>query len=283
MIRSNVIDFLSSRVDNKSSTIAFYYCAFSDIVTLQTVSILGTILKQLLLPKSSLLDTLNSALSSTFENVSRSPDRKELTKLLGSVLEAYSQVYVIIDGLDECEKNVQQDVLYAINEIVQIPEHTVKVWVSNREDAEIKNTLKAYSCLYISEANVTGDIANYVEASVKSRLSDGDLLIRDPGLENEIISTLTAKSQGMCVLCKPPKSRFMLILLGFFGYPSSLRRCVMLLNLMPLLENLSKNCQAALLKHTHGLWKGWRRDGESFFPLPKRSSNGSSAQDDPYL
>ena len=203
MIRSNVIDFLSSKVDNKNSTIAFYYCAFSDIVTLQTVSILGTILKQLLLPKSSLLDTLNSALSTTFENVSRSPDRKELTKLLGSVLEAYSQVYMIIDGLDECEKNVQQDVLYAISEIVQIPEHIVKVWVSNREDAEIRNTLKAYSCLYISEANVTGDIANYVEASVKSRLSDGDLLIRDPGLENEIISTLTAKSQGMCVLCKP--------------------------------------------------------------------------------
>ena len=201
MIRSNVINFLSCKVDNKSSVIAFYYCTFSDVVTLQTVSILGTILKQLLLPKSSLLDTLRSELSSAFQSGSGTPDRVELAILLNQVLKAYSEIYVIIDGVDECEKNVQNDILYAIEDMIELNQCTVKVWISSREDTDIMNGLRKYPSIHIAETKVTGDIENYVQTAVKSKLQSGELFIRDQTLEEEIISTLTTKSQGMYVSC----------------------------------------------------------------------------------
>ena len=181
--------------------VTFYYCTFSDVVTLQTVSILGTILKQLLLPKSSLLDTLHSELSSAFQSGSRTPDRVELAILLHSVLKAYSEIYVIIDGVDECEKNVQQDILYAIEDMIELNQCTVKVWISSREDTDIMNGLRKYPSIHIVETKVTGDIANYVQVAVKSKLQSGELFIRDQTLEKEIISTLTTKSQGMYVSC----------------------------------------------------------------------------------
>lgn len=214
ILTSNVINFLSSKVDNKSSAIAFHYCTFSEPITLQTVSILGTILKQLLLPKSSLLDTLYSELSFAFQINSQIPDAKDLAFALRSVLTSYSEVYIIIDGLDECEKDVQQDILYAIEKIIELDEYTIKVWISSREDTDIMNELKKYPSIHIAETKVAGDIANYVEVAVKAKLQSGELFIRDQNLEEEIISTLTTKSQGMFLwvslqlqeMCDTPQS-----------------------------------------------------------------------------
>jgi hypothetical protein len=108
-------------------------------------------------------------------------------------------VYIILDGLDECGKDVQQDILLAVNRLAHFHQTIVKVFVSTREDTQIANPLRGYPCVHMSEARLRGDIIQFVEETVKLKLHSGELLIRDPALEQEIISTLVTKSQGMYV------------------------------------------------------------------------------------
>ncbi len=198
-ISSNVVDYLASKTDNQTSATAYYYCDFSEKQTLETVSILGTLIKQLMLPKTSLLETTGAQILRTYSDGIRSPSREELIDLLCSILAAYSLVYVMLDGLDECERDVQQDILLALNRLAHFGQTTVKVFISSREDAQIANALRGYPFVQMSEAKLRDDIVQFVEETVKSKLYSGELLIRDPALEQEIISTLVTRSQGMYV------------------------------------------------------------------------------------
>jgi hypothetical protein len=175
---------------------AYYHCTISDIRTLTTHAILGTVLKQLLLPKTSLLHALRSQIESAFLSDHHVPEKEELARLLWLVSKAFSQVYIIIDGLDECEKVVQQDILFAMDRVILLHPQT-KVWVASREDSEIKKGLEKHPYIKISEAHIAVDIVNFVQAAVAAKLCSGDLQIRDADLEDEIVSTLVTKSHGM--------------------------------------------------------------------------------------
>lgn len=123
--------------------------------------------------------------------------REDLLDLVRSVLGLFSRIYIVIDGLDECGKDTQEDIMFIVKILASFDKAILKVLVFSRENARLSTVLKQYPCVHTSEAALTGDILSYVQATVASKLEAGELVIHNPALKEEIISELVTKAQGM--------------------------------------------------------------------------------------
>lgn len=193
---SKVIDTLLSTPEVDAGTVIYFYCDYADHRTLDTCNILGSILLQLLRAKP-IPEPLMAMIRNSYEDGLRTPETKELIAIVCAAVKLFSQVFIIIDGLDECNKNVWQDVLVLIKALIQKRTPCVKVFVSCREEDQILQGLAQYSHIQISSEAVSRDISAFIQGTVRSLLDSGDLKIHNPTLEKDITHKLEAKAQGM--------------------------------------------------------------------------------------
>lgn len=179
------------------SALSYFYCDYSDSRTLETLNTFGSILQQLLSRKSALPEEVATTIKQIYAEGMSLPSREDLIGLVRSVLKLPPRTYVVIDGLDECSKDAQEDVLFIVKGLANFDKAVVKVVVFSHENAHLSSVLKHYPCVHMSEAALTRDIMSYVESTVKSKLDAGELVIRNPALKEEIISELVTKAQGM--------------------------------------------------------------------------------------
>ncbi|MCJ1425582.1 hypothetical protein MMC29_003482 [Sticta canariensis] len=133
----------------------------------------------------------------SYEDRLRTPETKEMIAIICAAVELFSRICIIIDGLDECKKNVWQDVLILIKDLIQKRTPCVKVFVSCREEDQILQGFSRYSHIQISTEVFSRDIIAFIQGTVRSRLDSGDLKIINPALEKDISNKLEAKAQGM--------------------------------------------------------------------------------------
>ena len=143
---------------------------------------------------------MDSLLREVYRSGTRVPDKDELVEIFCSIVTQYHQgVFLVIDGLDECGQEVQEEVLSVVTYLMALDRGIVKVYVSSRSDTRISTTLSDYPQINIHESQLIGDITMFVEETVKSKIDKKDLVLRDPALQQEIVSELVAKAHGMFV------------------------------------------------------------------------------------
>ena len=191
-----MIDTFLSTPEANGEVVVYFYCDYADHRTLDTCNILGTILLQLLRTKP-IPEPIRAMIRRSYEDGLRTPETKELIAIICSAVELFCRVCIIIDGLDECKKNVWQDVLVLVKGLIQKRTPCVKVFVSCREEDQILQGLSRYSHIQISTEVVSRDIIAFIQGTVRSRLDSGDLKILNPALEKDICNKLEAKAQGM--------------------------------------------------------------------------------------
>ncbi|KAL9118912.1 MAG: hypothetical protein Q9187_004534 [Circinaria calcarea] len=197
ILASNVIDTLLNEVHHEEA-VTFHYCDYSDKKTLETSTILGTVIKQLLSRRPTIPDAVGSLLREAYGFGTKVPDKDELVEILCSILVSnYQGAFLVIDGLDECGREVQGEVLSMVTYLMASDRVAVKIYISSRKDTHISTTLGNYPQVNIHESQLTGDITIFVEETVNSKIDKGDLVLRDPALKQEIVSELVAKAHGM--------------------------------------------------------------------------------------
>lgn len=194
--RSTAVDKLLATVDLGKTGVAYYYCDYADHRTLETVSILGTIIMQLL-RTIQIPAKVQEDIFRIYDNGLRTPMVEELIGVHNSVIKNFSEIYIVIDGLDECDKDTRHDILSYIKEIAISNISLVRVFVSCREEDQILHSLKLHSYIHLTASMLSDDIESFVVNSVSSRIKSEDLKIRNPALEREIIAELMAKADGM--------------------------------------------------------------------------------------
>jgi hypothetical protein len=120
-----------------------------------------------------------------------------------SLIEDLSQVYVVLDALDECPEQERGDILGFITGIVttQVQCH-IKVFVTSRKEMDIAKAFgdRHIPTLQIQTENVTADIETFARGQVE-KLQAGEhgktLYITNNGLKEKIIRTLATKAEGM--------------------------------------------------------------------------------------
>jgi len=90
-------------VHYERSAIAYCYCDHADGKTLEAPSIIGTLIQQLLIVKSTIDEIAASMIRKMYHQGLGHPPFDKLIDLLCHIIGGYDLVYIVIDGLDEAE------------------------------------------------------------------------------------------------------------------------------------------------------------------------------------
>ena len=174
----------------------YYYCDYADQRTLQTDRILGTILKQLL-PGDQTPKEIESQILRAYRDGQRTPEVHEVVEIVCSLMQKHPVSYIVFDGLDECEKQPRQDILNFLARLSTFGKVSMHALVSCRDEDQLLRSLLSYPRINLTAVALESDIKLYVKSSVRSRIKSGELTIRDPDLEHQIVHELVDKAHGM--------------------------------------------------------------------------------------
>ena len=196
LYRSRVIDDLMVVSGSRKPHVVYYYCDYADSRTLQAKHLFEAIVKQLIIQRI-VPKEVECQLRQSVIDEARVPGETLLQEGILSTVKAFRGLYVILDGLDECENETRRDITALIARLLVRNEAVVKIYVSCREDEHILQSLDVHSCIQLSETMMATDINAFIAGSVRSKVESGKLRINSPAVEEDIVAELVAKAHGM--------------------------------------------------------------------------------------
>ncbi|KAL7265790.1 hypothetical protein RUND412_011683, partial [Rhizina undulata] len=199
-------DFPSSSVIDMprptNHAVAYFYCKYGEIDRQEPQSILSTIVKQL-----SLLSPdgfLPKAVISHYEEQKKDGvDSRRLgldksVELIQRLSKAFEQTVIIIDALDECNKEKRYNLLVALKKL-RSSTKGLKIFLASRNDDDIRIELENEAEVCIQPSDNSDDIELFVVAEVEKYISTKRLLGGEvrPELKRAIIETLIKGADGM--------------------------------------------------------------------------------------
>ena len=149
--------------------------------------------------KSIVPEHVESELKHAYLDEVRMADFELLQASICCMIAPSSRLYMIIDGIDECEKPAREYLIALLERLLALSNASVKIFVSSREDNQISRSFDKYPCVQLSETLLAKDIETFVIGSVRSKINTRRLRVSDPALEHEIVSELVTKAHGMLV------------------------------------------------------------------------------------
>lgn len=181
----------------------YFYCDFRDSKKQHAVGLLASLLAQLS-AKSDPCYKILSALYSECDAGSRQPNDDELIGCLEDMLNLEGQppTYIIIDGLDECPGDSDQEyprerVLEQVEKLVALRLPNIRICVTSRPEADIQDVLTSLASHAISLHDEQGqkrDIDDYVRYMVYSDRKMRKWREEDKEL---VVESLSQKAGGM--------------------------------------------------------------------------------------
>ena len=135
------------------------------------------------------------------ETEGRTPQKLNLDETINIILALLETngAFIIIDGLDECDSTRRQDLLLAMQRLVQDSKRLVKVFISSRDDNDIVSSLKTCPNVSIGVIDNSKDIGRFVDSHVEKTIQEKRLLCGNVSdeLKLHIFKTLSEKAGGM--------------------------------------------------------------------------------------
>jgi hypothetical protein len=121
------------------------------------------------------------------------------TDLFASTAKCYQQVFIVIDGLDECPEERRSPILDFVIEVSSQLDSNIKVFVSSRKEFDISSRFVNLNtpAIELETGKITPDIQNFVRHEASRLRTESELRVRDDALFAEIIQKLVAMSDGM--------------------------------------------------------------------------------------
>ncbi|KAL8947110.1 MAG: hypothetical protein Q9222_006572 [Ikaeria aurantiellina] len=196
VLTSSIVDALHLDSAVPKSSIAYYYCVYADQSTLQAERILGTLLKQFLVNGHIPL-ALERRIPHANGRIDYSLSTSDLIDLICLAIKQMSFAFVIIDGMDECESNTIKEISVLLRRLRNFDASTVRLFISCRQEDQMLRYLQGVPTIHVTSLALHQDIKTFVAGSVSSRILAGELKVRNPDLEKEIIDELVNKAHGM--------------------------------------------------------------------------------------
>lgn len=195
-----VIDTLTAS-DRKArhEPVIYFYCNRNDPQRRDPTCILRAIVKQI----SIALPGLPKVVVAEYEN--RTQDGleagplgfQECHELLVSLLDIFPQTTLLIDGLDESDPTERGRLLELLTTIIHSSTSVVRIFVSSRDDVDIKLKLEKVPNLYISAEDNKDDIERFIHRELAE---PNTRLFKLPApLKELIVETLVENANGMYV------------------------------------------------------------------------------------
>lgn len=177
ILSSSVIKHLKDRHDSKPSTaLAYFYFSFSDTQKQNVDGMLASLIKQV---GSRQLDKQLLQRLGEYMTKGQRPDAKTLREVLISSLSRFSDVYVVIDALDECPvlNERRERLLESLNYILANTPDSLHVFLTSRKepdiDAQIRDHLskpwKMEIDLLAHREILNRDICHYIDSKLATK------------------------------------------------------------------------------------------------------------------
>ncbi|KAJ6563714.1 hypothetical protein DFH09DRAFT_1364088 [Mycena vulgaris] len=194
VLASIVVDDLRTNLDSQSTGVAVLYLSHKETEVQAPSNLLAGLWRQLVVeyPISS---DLYGLYAKHRERRTR-PSLGEIHTILWSTLSQYSNVFIVVDALDEYPEQQRHILLRCIESLGS----SVNLMLTSRPHITVKHIFPKLETLDIRATE--DDIRRHVDAEIlrSSRLSRH--IERSPGLREEIEATIVRRSDGMFLLAK---------------------------------------------------------------------------------
>lgn len=189
VIMAIVINHISNTSDAKSIGLAYIYGDYKNSSQQTSSELLASLAKQLAASKSQPPTEL-ADLAAMLQGEARRPDLQQSQKLLASMCESFSRVYLLVDALDEIRTSERKKFLSAL---YKIESGCISFFFTSRPNiGDIQSQLKDATRLPIRAADA--DIRLYVRHRI---YEDETFQARIKSFEAELIETVTELAAGM--------------------------------------------------------------------------------------
>jgi hypothetical protein len=193
--RASIVEYLLKGKRDNVISITFFFPRFDDTISLEAETILRSIIRQSLNSND-----LPSEIESRLEKIEKHPlsSLEAINDLLEGILALSKACYIIIDALDEFDKS-ERDILLKTLSSLSTAGGNVKLFLAGRDSLseEIKRRFQPVYHISMSCTQAQSDISRYISEIIDERLSNGDLVVGDNSIIQEIQDALIQGAQGM--------------------------------------------------------------------------------------
>ena len=181
----------------EDNAVAVLYLSYRDQVEQSAKHLIGSLIRQVAHRKRTLSDDVTGLYHKHRPEGSR-PTTKELSNLLYSEITHLSEVFILVDAMDECSVNnhTREDLLTTLQGLLEMP--NVRLMITSRPVASIEAHLQGMAYLEIRAADE--DIRKYVENRIPKERRLIPYVRGDNAFRISVIDTIIAKAQGMYVM-----------------------------------------------------------------------------------
>jgi len=188
-----VINHLSCKIATNEEKIklglAYIYCDYKERLRQTRISIISSILRQLLQLYRS------TARENTVPNIPL--DLEGRITSLRSIVEAFEEVFLVVDALDEFSE-VEDGREQFLNSLLALGSSAVKLklFITSRPAPSLERKFSAQERLAVDSSNV--DIDSYIRYRIEQKPKLKRWIDKEPDLEHTILSKVKEKSTSMC-------------------------------------------------------------------------------------
>ena len=195
ILASTVITHLRQQSSAKDHIVVYYFYDYKDIKTQSPLKMFETLLAEICRQSPDALAFLSSQ-SEKYREFNSTYSISILRQMFLDCLSTAKcqQIHIVIDALDEC--NDRMKLLEQLHLIIGAGSQ-LKIFMTSREEVDLKKSLGSLPQLSLSGSGTTGDIRLYIEHQLEKLITSGELRFRNPILKDEIRDALSAKADGM--------------------------------------------------------------------------------------
>jgi len=192
--RSNVINHIQQIYLRGDVGLCFAYFSFADPTFQDLRLLIALCLKQLCEQQGTVPEELMRV-----KQLAKEPSGVIKTGIFTKIAMSYQQIFIVIDGLDECPEESRSRILDFIVEVSSNPDSIIKVFVSSRKEPDISARFKRLNApaIELETGKITPDIQTFVRHEALRLRAESSLRVRDDALFTEIIESLVDMSDGM--------------------------------------------------------------------------------------
>ncbi|KAH8586021.1 ankyrin repeat-containing domain protein [Bisporella sp. PMI_857] len=196
VVTAAAIDGLLCRPWKGNDHTGFFFCEFDNASSLTAWTILGTLIRQCL-STDTLSKTIEDRLKELFKGFS--PDAEDLEPLLHDIAATSRTVIFVIDGFDECAGSARILILRILHRLMSSSRSTIKIFFSSREDVigDIVRVFDTCQQVTMDCKEASADIPTYVNSIVAEKIGNGELVIDNTQLIQDIQNELVKGANGM--------------------------------------------------------------------------------------
>ncbi|KAI8712007.1 NACHT domain-containing protein [Fusarium sp. LHS14.1] len=176
--------------------VAFFFCDYKQDATLKSVNIIGALASQLAIQRDDSFELLQEHYQELHpaRGLNKPADVDELARVTASMCNLFSQVIIVVDGLDECGDSVFE----ALETLCDLADFasTTSMALLSRNEVEIRQALEGGFKEFIIEAREE-DLKIYVRAEMERRIRTKQLDIQNKTIKDEIQIELVSRANGM--------------------------------------------------------------------------------------